>query len=353
MRYVKNWEIPKTCTNFAFIMKRIENCRLKEYNTFGIEANADCLVEFSSEDELRDALDTVTRPLLVVGGGSNLLFLNDFHGTVLHSAVRGMEIVSETSSEIYVKVGSGVKWDDFVNCCVERGWWGAENLSAIPGEVGASAVQNIGAYGAEAKDIISEVRALSVNDGSLRIFSVDECGYGYRDSVFKKELKGQYVVTYVTYRLYKTDNPNVGYGSLKQAVAQLGGESLRNIREAVIHTRASKLPDPKVLGNAGSFFMNPVISEECFRAIAREYPDVPSYPAGEGLVKVPAGWLIEKCGWKGRGLGPAAVHERQALVLVNRGAATGADIKALADAVICDVKSRFNITLKTEVNYIM
>lgn len=333
-------------------MKRIENCPLGEYNTFGIDASADLLLEFASEDELRDALGCAVRPLLVVGGGSNLLFLNDFHGTVLHSAIGGIEIVRETSEEVLVKVGSGVVWDDFVNHCVEHGWWGAENLSAIPGEVGASAVQNIGAYGAEAKDIIAEVRAMSVADGALRVFTADECRYGYRDSVFKNELKGQYVVTYVIYRLHKTDYPNVGYGSLKQAVEQLGDASLRNIREAVIQTRASKLPDPKVLGNAGSFFMNPVISEECFKALENEYPDVPSYPAGDGLRKVPAGWLIEKCGWKGRALGPAAVHDRQALVLVNRGGAEGADIKTLADAVITDVESRFNITLRPEVNYI-
>lgn len=333
-------------------MKRIENCPLREYNTFGIDATADLLLEFASEDELRDALKCSVKPLLVVGGGSNLLFLNDFHGTVLHSAIGGMEIVRENQEEVLVKVGSGVVWDDFVNYCVEHGWWGAENLSAIPGEVGASAVQNIGAYGAEAKDIIAEVRALSVYDGKPRTFSTDECRYGYRDSIFKNELKGQYVMTYVTYRLHKTDNPNVGYGSLKQAVEQLGGASLQNIRKAVMQTRASKLPDPRVLGNAGSFFMNPVISEECFKAIESEYPDVPSYPAGNGWRKVPAGWLIEKCGWKGRALGPAAVHDRQALVLVNRGGAEGADIKALADAVITDVESRFNITLRTEVYYI-
>lgn len=333
-------------------MKVIDKCPMTGRNTFGIEVCADTLIEFESEEELRKALKIAKAPILTIGGGSNLLFMSDFHGTVLHSAIKGIEIVVDEEESVLIQAGSGVVWDDFVAFCTERELWGAENLTAIPGEVGASAVQNIGAYGAEAKDIITEVRTVSVADGSTRVFANDECGYGYRESVFKNGLKGKYIVTYVTYRLSRKPLPNIGYGSLKESVEQLGSVTLPNIRTAVMRTRQSKLPDPKVLGNAGSFFMNPVISEELFQTIARKYPDVPSYPAGDGMRKVPAGWLIERCGWKGRALGKAAVHDRQALVLVNLGGATGADVKALADAVTGSVYDEFNIRLRTEVNYI-
>lgn len=333
-------------------MKVIDKCPMTGRNTFGIEVFADTLIEFESEEELREALLIAKAPVLTIGGGSNLLFMNDFHGTLLHSVIKGIEIVDNKEEYVLIQVGSGVVWDDFVAFCTERELWGAENLTAIPGEVGASAVQNIGAYGAEAKDIITEVRTVSVADGSTRVFTNDECEYGYRESVFKNELKGKYIVTYVTYKLSRKPLPNIGYGSLKESVEHLGNVTLPNIRIAVMQTRRSKLPDPKVLGNAGSFFMNPVISEELFQTIARKYPDIPSYPAGDGMRKVPAGWLIERCGWKGRALGKAAVHDRQALVLVNLGGATGADVKALADAVTGSVYDEFNIRLRTEVNYI-
>ena len=250
-----------------------------------------------------------------------------------------------------MKVGAGVVWDDFVAWCNVNGFWGVENLSAIPGEVGASAVQNIGAYGAEAKDVIDTVQTICLADGSERDFSNKECNYAYRQSIFKNELKGQYAVAYVIYTLSKVPQPKLGYGALEQEVERQGGPTLSNIRQAVISIRESKLPDPKVLGNAGSFFMNPVISQEEFNIIRSNYPDVPSYPA-QGGVKVPAGWLIEKTGWKGRSLGPAAVYDKQALVLVNKGGATGADVKRLADTIIADVKQKFGITLSTEVNYI-
>lgn len=337
---------------FAADMKYIANCPMKDRHTFGIDVMADLLVEFSSEYELRKVLDSLNRPALVMGAGSNLLFLGDYHGTVLHSKIDGIVLESEDDSSVTVKVGSGVIWDDFVAYCVERGWWGVENLTAIPGEVGASAVQNIGAYGAEAADTIVRVRTLSLADGTVRTFESFECNYGYRSSVFKHELKGQYVVTYVYFKLYKAENPNIEYGSLKQLIKELGTPSLTNIRQAVRMVRESKLPDPKELGNAGSFFMNPVIPLKLYERIQSEYPDIPSYPAGDGLCKVPAGWLIERCGWKGRSLGAAAVHDRQALVLVNRGGATGQEIKNLADAVINDVRSKFGVSLIAEVNYI-
>lgn len=331
-------------------MKIINNCPLKERHTFGMDVMADRLIEFANEDELKSALTGAVKPLLFMGGGSNLLFLNNYSGTVLHSVIDNINIVAEDDNSVSVRVGSGVVWDDFVAYCVEKGWWGVENLSLIPGEVGASAVQNIGAYGVEVKDVLQSIEAISVDDLSKRIFTNAECNYAYRDSIFKKSLKGKYVITYVTYRLSKTANPNIGYGALKSVLAE--NPSLKEIRDAIIAVRNSKLPDPKVYGNAGSFFMNPVIPMEQFVALQSRYPDIPSYPASDGYIKVPAGWLIEKSGWKGKSLGNAAVYEKQALVLINRGGATGMEVKNLADTVIEDIKEIFGITLHAEVNYI-
>lgn len=331
-------------------MKIIDNCPLKERHTFGMDVKADRLIEFANEDELKSALTGAVKPLLFMGGGSNLLFLNNFAGTVFHSVIDDIDIVAEDDTSVSVRVGSGVVWDDFVAYCVEKGWWGVENLSLIPGEVGASAVQNIGAYGVEVKDVLQSIEAISVDDLSKRIFTNAECNYGYRDSIFKNSLKGKYVITYVTYRLSKIANPNIGYGALKSVLSE--NPSLNEIRDAIIAVRNSKLPDPKVYGNAGSFFMNPVIPMEQFAELQSRYPEIPSYPASEGYIKVPAGWLIEKSGWKGKSLGNAAVYEKQALVLINRGGATGMEIKHLADTVIADVQKIFGITLHAEVNYI-
>lgn len=331
-------------------MKIIDNCPLKERHTFDMDVKADRLIEFANEDELKSALTDAVKPLLFMGGGSNLLFLNNYSGTVLHSVIDSINIVAEDDNSISVRVGSGVVWDDFVAYCVEKGWWGVENLSLIPGEVGASAVQNIGAYGVEVKDVLQSIEAISVDDLSKRIFTNAECNYAYRDSIFKKSLKGKYVITYVTYRLSKKANPNIGYGALKSVLAE--NPSLKEIRDAIIAVRNSKLPDPKVYGNAGSFFMNPVIPMEQFVALQSRYPEIPSYPASDGYIKVPAGWLIEKSGWKGKSLGNAAVYEKQALVLINRGGATGMEVKHLADTVIADIKEIFGITLHAEVNYI-
>lgn len=328
-----------------------DNCSLADRNTFGMDVRADRLIDWATTDELKNALPDIEKPVLMIGGGSNLLFMGDFKGTVLHSTITSIDIIDSTDDLVYVKVGAGVVWDDFVAWCTINGFWGVENLSAIPGEVGASAVQNIGAYGSEAKDVIDTVQTICLTDGTERDFSNAECRYGYRQSIFKNELKGQYAVAYVIYALSKVPQPKLGYGALEQEVERLGGPTLANIRQAVISIRDSKLPDPKVLGNAGSFFMNPVVTEQEFNIIRSNYPDVPSYPAPGGI-KVPAGWLIEKTGWKGRSLGPAAVYDKQALVLVNRGGATGADVKRLADTIIADVKQKFGITLSTEVNYI-
>ena len=317
-----------------------------------MDVKADCIAEWSSPDELRTLLGTVERPYLLVGGGSNLLFTGDFKGTILQSRIETIDIVKESQDSVLVRVGAGVVWDDFVAYAVLQGWWGVENLSAIPGHVGASAVQNIGAYGVEAKDVIETVQTICLDNGKAREFSNADCRYAYRQSIFKNELKGQYAVTYVQFRLSRKPQPKLGYGALEAQVKALGEPTLENIRNAVITIRDGKLPDPKVLGNAGSFFMNPVIPSAQFDALKQQYPDIPSYPAQEGMVKVPAGWLIEQAGWKGRSLGPAAVYDRQALVLVNKGGATGADIIRLADTIIGDVKQKFGITLSTEVNYI-
>lgn len=310
------------------------------------------MVEWVSADELIALLPELKRPLLMIGSGSNLLFTGNFHGTVLHSTVDGIDVIAEQGSQITVRVGSGVKWDDFVAYAVLNGWWGIENLTGIPGEVGAAAVQNIGAYGVEVKDVIDTVQTIRLSDCTRCDFSNAECGYGYRQSIFKNELKGQYAVTHVIFRLSLTPQPKLEYGALEHEVARLGGPALANIRSAVRTIRESKLPDPAVLGNAGSFFMNPVIPAAQFERLKSEFPDVVSFPADNGMVKVSAGWLIDRAGWKGRSIGPAAVYERQALVLVNRGGATGSDIIRLADAIIKDIEEKFGITLKTEVNYI-
>ena len=330
-------------------MKITENCPLKGRNTFGMDVTASCLIDYSCPEDIQAIAGELQQPVLVMGGGSNLLFMDDFRGTILQSTIEGIDIVGETDDHVYVRVGSGVRWDDFVAYAVLKGWWGIENLSAIPGDVGAGAVQNIGAYGVEIKDVIETVQTVSLEDGTCRDFSIEECEYAYRQSIFKNSLKGLYAVTYVIFRLGLKPCPRLGYGALQQAVAD---PTLHNIRSAVMTIRASKLPDPQVLGNAGSFFMNPVVSAQDFERIRAMYPDVPSYPAGDGMVKVPAGWMIEKAGWKGRPLGPARCYEKQALVLVNSGGATGADVKRLADAVIADVRKLFGVTLSTEVNYI-
>lgn len=333
-------------------MRITEHSRLKDFNTFGIDAHADCIVEWSSVQELQAILPELDRPILPIGQGSNLLFMNDFHGTILKSAIQSVDILHKSDDHVLVRAGSGVIWDDFVSLAVMKGWWGVENLTAIPGQVGAAAVQNIGAYGAEAKDVIETVQTVCLADGSTRDFNVSECGYSYRQSIFKKELIHQYAVSHVIFDLGLKSAPKLGYGALEQEVMRLGEPTLNNISSAVRNIRDSKLPDPAVLGNAGSFFMNPVIPSSQYESLKSKYPDIPSYAAGNDMVKVPAGWLIDHAGWKGRALGPAAVYERQALVLVNTGGATGQDIKALADAIIADVREKYSITLSTEVNYI-
>ena len=328
---------------------------LLPHNTFRMDVKAARFMEYSSEEELTAFLASggLTSPYLHIGGGSNLLFLSDYPGLVLHSSVKGVETAAETDERVELRVGSGVVWDDFVAYTVEKGFYGAENLSLIPGEVGASAVQNIGAYGVEVKDLVVSVDAVEAATGKKRRFTREECRYAYRDSIFKKELKGRYFVTYVTYRLSKLPVFHLDYGNVRAELEKDGMEpTLANVRRVIAAIRSNKLPDPKVTGNAGSFFMNPVVSQEQFDRLQAEDSGMLSYRLDGNRVEIPDGWLIERCGWKGKALGPAAVHDRQALVLVNRGGATGRDVLRLADEVARSVKERFGIEISPEVNLI-
>lgn len=286
-----------------------------------------------------------------IGGGSNLLFTKDYDGLILHSRVGGIEVITEDSQTVSLRVGAGVVWDDFVACCVEHGWYGAENLSLIPGEVGASAVQNIGAYGVEVKDLITAVETVNVQ-GYGRVYSVEECEYAYRSSIFKRPENKSVFVTYVRFRLSKEERYTLDYGTIRQELARYPAPTLPIVRKVIIEIRESKLPDPKVMGNAGSFFMNPIVAKEKLEALQRDYPRIPYYELPDGRVKIPAGWMIDQCGWKGKSLGPAAVHDKQALVLVNRGGAKGSDIVALSDAVRASVRDKFGIDIHPEVNVI-
>lgn len=253
--------------------------------------------------------EQVVAPWLHIGGGSNLLFIKDYEGTVLHSRIGGLEVTSEDEEHVSVRVGAGVVWDDFVAYCVERHWYGAENLSLIPGEVGASAVQNIGAYGVEVKDLITSVETINMAR-EKRIYGVDECGYSYRKSLFKQPEMKTVFVTYVNFCLGKREHYTLDYGTIRQELEKYPVLNLEILRRVIIDIRQSKLPDPKVLGNAGSFFMNPIVPRRQFESLQREYPDMPHYDVDAGRVKIPAAWMIDRCGWKGKALGPAAVHGR-------------------------------------------
>lgn len=332
-----------------------EKYSLLEHNTFGIETRCRRFVEYSSPEELKSLVGE-EGPMLHIGGGSNLLFLNDYEGTILHSAIRSIEYRIE-DNDVWLRIGAGVVWDDLVEYTIAQGWYGLENLSLIPGEVGASAVQNIGAYGAEAKNYITEVECMNLHTGQLRTFSNKDCQYGYRQSVFKTpEQRGQWAVLYVKYHLSLTFSPLLDYGGIRSELERqkikLKTLTARQLRNTIINIRQTKLPDPKVQGNAGSFFMNPVVSREKYEALERKYPNMPHYDVGDNQVKIPAGWMIEQCGWKGRALGRAAVHNHQALVLVNLGGATGKDILNLCDTVRHDVAERFGIDIHPEVNFI-
>lgn len=317
---------------------------IRQYNTFGIDTTAHAVFCYHSEEELLEWLSSpeAELPYIPVGSGSNLLFMKPYEGTLLISGIKHIRQDGEL-----VEAGSGLIWDELVQYCVVHELYGAENLSIIPGTVGASAVQNIGAYGTEAKDLIVAVRAVDVKEKRVVEIPVSEIGYGYRTSQFKRDWSGRYIITAVRYRLSQEKQFNLGYKGLND----IENPTLQMVRDRVISLREGKLPDPKVLGNAGSFFMNPVVSAEKFKELQAQYSDVPHYAVGEDY-KIPAAWLIEQCGWKGRDLGPAGVYEKQPLVLVNRGGATGADIVRLAETVQHDVEAKFGIRIHPEAIYV-
>ena len=324
-------------------------------NSFGIEARCRRFIDFGSEAELLALLPTIDpgELLLIVGRGCNLLPTGDFAGTVLHSSIPGMQ-AEKGQDGISLRCGSGVEWDAVVSYCVEQGIYGTENLALIPGDVGASAVQNIGAYGAEAKDIIERVEAIEIATGRRVTFTNADCGYAYRHSRFKAEWKNRFVITYVTYRLSDVFRPRLDYGNIRTALAEKGisEPTAGQLRDTIVAIRREKLPDPHVTGNAGSFFMNPVVERSHYERLAKCHPGMPHYDVGDGHVKIPAAWLIEQCGWKGRSVGRAGVYERQPLVLVNRGGATGQEVLYLCRLVQHDVSEQFGIEIKPEVNIV-
>lgn len=338
-------------------MKDIKNYNLLNHNTFGISGNCRRFVEFDNVDELQTCVRSITaedKPLLIIGGGSNLLLTRDFPGLVLHSAIMGREVVKESEGKVWLRCGSGETWDDIVAYVVEKGWHGAENLSLIPGEVGASAVQNIGAYGAEAKDLITKVEAVEIATGNVVEFSNEDCRYAYRQSRFKNEWKDHYVITYVTYCFSLDFCPDLDYGNIRHSLEEQGisKPTAQQLRQTIINIREAKLPDPKVTGNAGSFFMNPVVGRDVYERLAAQHEGMPHYVVDADHIKIPAGWMIEQCGWKGASLGRAGVHDRQALVLVNRGGATGEEVVTLYKRIIEDVRAKFGIEIHPEVNVI-
>lgn len=336
-------------------MRIEENYSLEKHNTFHLPVKTRWFMEYTNEEELGRILrDEYFQECisLHIGSGSNLLFINDFNGIVLHSAIKGISVASETDDHVWLRVGAAERWDDVVAYAVAKGWGGIENLSDIPGEAGAAAIQNIGAYGVEIKDVVDNVETYNQLTFEKRVFTNEECLYDYRNSYFKNEHNDPHIVTYITLRLDKKPCFSVNYGNLKNKLAEYGEVTLSNIREAVISIRREKLPDPEELGNAGSFFMNPVIPAAQFEKLKAQYPDIPSYPASEGMVKVPAGWLIEQCGFKGKSHGQVGVYEKQALVLVNLGEARGHEIALVAESIRTAVKDRFGIEIMPEVKYV-
>ena len=333
-----------------------ENVSLKNFNTFGVEATARYFVEISHEDVLAELfLDPMwqTVPRLILGGGSNMLFISNFDGLVIRMNIRGIEH-RISHNDVFVEAGAGEVWNGLVQYAVQHGYAGLENLSLIPGSVGASPIQNIGAYGVELKDVFESCCAFEIATRTVKKFTKADCGFGYRESVFKGELKGQYIITSVKFKLSLTPDLNLHYGAIGQELTNRGIElpTIKDVSDVVSHIRVSKLPDPSTIGNAGSFFKNPVIGTDQFDKLYSQHPDVVNYPAGENKVKLAAGWLIEQCGWKGKTVGNTGTWKNQALVLVNHGGATGAEVYALSSQIIDSVYSKFGVMLEREVNMI-
>jgi UDP-N-acetylmuramate dehydrogenase len=334
-----------------------ENYDLSNLNTFGVSAEAKYFGVFHSLAELEVILSSPkisAEPILCLGSGSNVLFVNSFAGAVLCNRIKGIEIVSETEHSLLVKVGAGTVWHDFVEYCLQHSWAGPENLALIPGTVGAAPIQNIGAYGVEVKELIESVEVYDCQSRHSLHFTNLTCEFGYRDSVFKHQGKGQWIIITVTFKLSKIAVPKIHYGAVQGELIAAGitAPTLRDVAEAVIRIRKSKLPDPQILGNAGSFFKNPFVGAEQFADLKVKFPGIVGYPEDNGTVKVAAGWLIERVGFKGHRSGNCGVHQDQALVLVNYGGATGQELLALAAKVVKQVQITFNITLETEVNII-
>jgi UDP-N-acetylmuramate dehydrogenase len=336
-------------------MQVYKNISLKKYNTFGLNYKADCVIHIESEEEAISFFkggSNWEKPLLILGGGSNILFTCDYKGTILSPEIGGIKVEEKSVDSVLISAGSGVKWDNLVEWSVNKGYGGLENLSLIPGRVGATPVQNIGAYGVEVKSSIEKVRAVSTKDGCIREFRNHDCRFGYRNSIFKNELKGNYLITIVYYRL--TTNPllKLDYGSLNNEIQKLGNITLKNVRQAVINIRKNKLPDPEILGNAGSFFKNPVIDNSAAEKLRERFPMIPLYSNPAVGIKLAAGWLIDQCGWKGFRAGDAGVHDKQALVLVNHRNATGKELYDLSESIKKSVHEKFGVDLEREVEVV-
>lgn len=359
------------------MIKVTENSSLKAFNTFGINAVASRFALFNTIDELEELLSAnppasrsaggKSSSLLILGGGSNLLFTKNFDGLVLKNGIRGIDLIREDEKYVYVRAGAGESWHGFVQYCLQRNWAGVENLSLIPGSVGAAPMQNIGAYGVEIKEVFYELEAWDLQKQKVFTFSLNDCEFGYRESVFKKKYKDRFVILDVTFRLNKTPKFHTEYGAIRQELDKMGVRelSIQAVSQAVINIRSSKLPDPQQIGNAGSFFKNPTVTGDRFTALKAEFPEIPGYPVvgdltppsggrgvGGGGVKLAAGWLIEQCGWKGYRRGDAGCHALQALVLVNYGQATGKEIYDLSEEILLSVKKKFGVELEREVNIV-
>ena len=335
--------------------KVYNNQDLKIYNTFGISVFSKKFATFSSIEQLKLLLDeNRDEQILILGGGSNLLFTTDFNGLILKNEIKGFNIVKEKAEDVIVRAGAGEIWHEFVMWCINNDYSGLENLSLIPGSVGASPIQNIGAYGVEIKDVFHSLEALHISSGEIHTFNLEQCKFGYRESVFKGKYRGQYVITSVSFHLSKRAKINAAYGAIQNELEKIGINSpnIKDISNAVIAIRRSKLPDPQQLGNAGSFFKNPIVNSEILQKIKTDYRDVPFFELGNDLFKIPAGWLIERAGWKGKTIGNCGVHKLQALVLVNYGGATGNEVIELSEKIIQDIENKFGITLEREVNIV-
>jgi UDP-N-acetylmuramate dehydrogenase len=333
-----------------------ENTSLKPYNTFGIDAKARFFTKVSGLEELKDALlfaESQTIPILILGGGSNILLTQDFTGLVIKLELKGIKVVEEDSEKVLVSVGAGENWHEFVLFAIAQNWAGVENLSLIPGTVGASPMQNIGAYGVEIQQVFHHLKALNRKTLELETFSAEECQFGYRESIFKHRLKNKYVICEVVFQLSKIPMINISYGAIKDTLAEMKAENpgIKEVSDAVIAIRQSKLPNPAEIGNAGSFFKNPTISESAFEKLKNQFPEIPGYKVDEGI-KVPAAWLIDQAGWKGFRRNDIGVHSKQALVLVNFGKGKGKEIQELSQEIQQSVEEKFGIKLSPEVNFI-